>query len=77
VSEVQNESPKTFVFTSELQPILAKQSSARRAKYKMKVQKLSFLLLSRSLSWRSKVVQGEHNKKTKVKNFHFLVMFKK
>jgi hypothetical protein len=37
----------------------------------MKVQKLSFLLPNRRLSWRSKVVQTEHNNKTKVKNFHF------
>jgi len=29
----------------------------------MKVEKLSFLLPNRSLTWRSKVVQTEHNTK--------------
>ena len=46
---------------AEPQPIFFK-DSARRAQCKMKVRKLSFSLLSRSLS-NLKIVQGERNAK--------------
>ena len=49
---MQNESQEIFIFIAEPQPILSKDSS-RRAQCKMKVKKLSFSLLSRSLSYES------------------------
>ena len=62
------------VTTSIVAPpvLLFAKVSARRAKYKAKVQKLSLLFPSRRLTCAWVEVQGERNTKKMCKNFRFL-----